>query len=337
MKLLNRFVCLLLSIVTVVSLAAVPASAAGNLVSGIGFVSATSLRLRKEPNTTSQVLDTAFGKECVVVESKEGSWYKVIYNLQEGYMHEDFLKVLPRENAELGWGKVTGSSVNLRAGAGTGHPVTGRANLGDKVYIIGLNDGWYKVIFGERISYIRSDFVELTELPYENRKSPNTPKFFRGGKSTGIAPSAAALSGKTPGTSTANGNPNTADPSVTGNAILAEAQKHLGAPYVWGGASPAGFDCSGFVYYVLKTLGFKAYRTPEDQYRMGTPVQKADLQPGDIVYFFGTYANQISHVGIYAGNGSFIHAPNSRSTVSYSNLTHGYWSDHYFGARRMSK
>ena len=323
------------------ALSTMNAQAAGVQKQGIGFVKATSLRLRSEPNTSSRIIDTAMNRECVVVEGRSGEWLKVNYNLQEGYMHEDYLSVLPRENAELGYGKVIGSGVNLRSGPSTGYPVQSVAGYGAKVYIIGLNDGWYKVIFEDKISYIRSDFVELTELPYENRDSQNSPKFFRGGKSTGTAPSAAALSGKKPGMNhEANGNPNTSDPSapstpVSGSSILEEAKKHLGAPYVYGGASPAGFDCSGFVYYVLKTQGIPAYRTPEDQFRMGTPVEKSQLQPGDIVYFYGTYADRISHTGIYAGNGQFIHSPNSRSVVSYSNLQSGYWADHYYGARRM--
>ena len=90
------------------------------------------------------------------------------------------------------------------------------------------------------------------------------------------------------------------------------------------------------MYYVLKQLGYSPYRTPADQYKQGTAVDKSDLQDGDIVFFYGTYASRISHVGIYAGNGQFIHAPNSRSTVSYSDLTSGYWANHYYGARRMS-
>ena len=87
---------------------------------------------------------------------------------------------------------------------------------------------------------------------------------------------------------------------------------------------------------MLKTLGYSPYRTPADQYLQGTYVSKANLQPGDIVFFHGTYASGISHVGIYAGNGQFIHAPNSRSVVSYSDLTTGYWANHYYGAKRMS-
>ena len=368
MKFPKRMLSLVLALVLLSSVFAVTVSAAGTIMQGIGFVKATSLRLRSEPNTSSQILATAYNNECVVVVSQSGEWYKVIYNLQEGYMHQDYLTVLSRENAELGYGKVTGSGVNLRSGPSTGYRVVDVAGRGDKCYIIGLNDGWYKVIFNGQLSYIRSDFVELTEFPYENRQSPNTPKFFRGGKSTGVAPSASALNGSpapskpAPGVDNStpipvvrpenspvpDGNPPipvvpeappAAEPpvaSVSGQAILSEAQKHLGAPYVWGGASPAGFDCSGFVYYVLKTVGLSPNRTPEDQFRQGTPVDRSNLQPGDVVFFYGTYADKVSHVGIYAGNGQFIHAPNSRSVVSYSDLTSGYWGQHYYGARRMA-
>lgn len=386
MKFPKRMLSLVLALVLLSSVFAVTVSAAGTIMQGIGFVKATSLRLRSEPNTSSQVLATAYNNECVVVVSQSGEWYKVIYNLQEGYMHQDYLTVLSRENAELGYGKVTGSGVNLRSGPSTGYRVVDVAGQGDKCYIIGLNDGWYKVIFNGHISYIRSDFVELTEFPYENRQSPNTPKFFRGGKSTGVTPSASALNGTPAPSKPAPGvdnstpipvvrpeeptapvvtpeenpipvvpeeppvveppvveppvvEPPVVEPpvvSVSGQAILSEAQKHLGAPYVWGGASPAGFDCSGFVYYVLKTVGLSPNRTPEDQFRQGTPVDRSDLQPGDVVFFYGTYADKISHVGIYAGNGQFIHSPNSRSVVSYSDLTSGYWGQHYYGARRMA-
>lgn len=338
MKIFRKTIVMALVLAICFSTLAIDAFAAGTTMYGIGFINASSLRLRSEASTTSTTLDFASRNECVAVISKEGQWYKVNYNLQVGYMHEDYLTVLTRENAELGYGKVTGSSVNLRSGPATSYGKVAQAAKGDKAYILGLNNGWYKVIYGSKICYIRSDYLELTEIPYENRDSANSPRFFRLGKSTGVAPSASALNGSSSG-SASSGNTTsgtTSGSNATGAQILAEAQKYLGTPYVYGGASPSGFDCSGFVYYVLKQLGFSPYRTPADQYQQGTYVDKASLQPGDIVFFANTYASGLSHVGIYAGNGQFIHSPNSRSTVSYSDLTSGYWANHYYGARRMS-
>jgi len=335
MKFYKRVLSLALALVLCAGSLSITASAAGDVMYGIGFVTASALRLRSEPNTTSSTVTTAPKNECVVVISKDGEWYKVNYNLQVGYMHEDYLQVLTAENAELGYGKVTGSQVNMRSGPSTSHRVVSVASKGDKAYIIGLNKGWYKVIYGSNICYIRSDYMELTEIPYENQKSTNTPKFFRLGKSTGVVPSASALNGSTPTVKPESGT-NTGS-SAGGQAIVNKAKQYLGVPYVYGGASPSGFDCSGLVYYVLKSLGYSPYRTPADQYSQGTYVSKANLQPGDIVFFHGTYTSGISHVGIYAGNGQFIHAPNSRSVVSYADLTSGYWANHYYGARRMSE
>ena len=326
MKFPKRILCLALTALLMAGCFSMTAFAAeNNCVQGVGFVTATSLRMRKEANANAPILATASKNECVVILEKVGQWYKVNFNLQEGYMHGSYLQVSAVENAELGYGRVSGSSVNLRKGPGTGYASAATLSKGSKCYIIGVNNGWYKVISGSIIGYIRSDYLELTEVPYENRQSTNNPKFFRLGKSTGVAPSAAALNGTSSPAS-----------AVTGAQILKEAQKYLGAPYLFGGASPSGFDCSGFVYYVLKTLGYTPPRTPADQFSMGSAVSKESLKPGDIVFFANTYASGISHVGIYAGNGQFIHAPNSRSTVSYSDLTSGYWSDHYYGARRLA-
>ena len=328
----RRILSTLLALVLCVGSLSLTVSAAGDVMYGIGFVNTSSLRMRAEASTGSKVVDTAPQNDCVVVIAKEGDWYKVNYNLQEGYMHKNYVDVLTQENAELGYGKVNGSSVNIRSGAATGYRSIAVASKGSKCYILGLNNGWYKVIYNSSIGYIRSDFVDLTEIPYENKDSSNSPKFYRHGKSTDIAPSAAALSGNAASSNTA-----ASTGSATGAQILAEAQKYLGTRYVMGGASPSGFDCSGFVYYVLKQFGYAPYRTPADQYKMGTAVSKTDLQIGDVVFFANTYASGISHVGIYAGNGQFIHSPNSRSTVSYSDLTSGYWANHYYGARRVAK
>ena len=335
MKMIRKITTLVLAAALMLSSLTITASAAETIMHGIGFVTASSLRLRAEANSRSAILDTAPKNDCVVIISKSGEWYKVNYNLQEGYMHEDYLAVSTKENAELGYGKITGKSVNLRTGPATTYSVSAVSSQSEKCYIIGLNNGWYKVIYKNAIAYIRSDFVELTEIPYENKDSSNSPKFFRLGQSTGVAPSASALNSTTGSNGNSSASSVPAIGEITGSQILSEAKKYLGIRYVSGGASPSGFDCSGLVYYVLKQLGYSPYRTPADQYQHGTYVAKANLKEGDIVFFAGTGASGISHVGIYAGNGQFLHAPNSRSTVSYSDLTSGYWANHYYGARRI--
>ena len=332
MKNYKRIISLVLALVLLVGTISITAAARGDIKYGIAFITGSGLRLRARATTSSSILDSASKGEVAVVVSKSGDWYKVIYNLQEGYMHSDYLSVLTRENAELGYGKVNGSAVNLRSGPSTAYKSVAKANKGDKAYIIGLNQGWYKVIYGEQICYIRSDYLDLTEIPYENKDSENSPIFFRGGKSTGIPVSASALK--------AAQDPDYKEEEETeentvGERIVSVAKSCLGVRYVWGGESMSGFDCSGLVYYTLKTLGYSPYRTASSQYKMGTYVSKDNLQPGDLVFFAGTYKSGISNVGIYVGVGQFIHTPGSGDVVSYDDLTSGYYANHYYGARRM--
>ncbi len=351
MKISRKLISLMLVMVLFVGIIPLSAFAKNDIVYGIGFTTGSGLRLRSEPSTRSKTLTTAPKDQVVVVLEKTGEWYKVIYNLKEGYMHSDYVSVLTRENAELGYGEVTGSRVNMRSGPSTSKKSVGLANSGDRAYIIGINDGWYKVIWESKVCYIRSDYLELTELPYENKASSNSPIFFRGGKSTGTPVSAAALNGgsSNAGSNNSSNNSNNSnnsgsanesapapDPSSMGDQIVALAKKQLGIPYKWSEESPEkGFDCSGLVYYVLKTLGFSPSRTQASMYKQGVYVSKSELQPGDIVFFQNTYKAGISHVGIYVGDGKFIHAPQSGEVVSYADLNSNYYTSHYYGARRF--
>jgi cell wall-associated NlpC family hydrolase len=233
-------------------------------------------------------------------------------------MHADYLDVSTRENAELGYGRINGSNVNIRSGPSTGYKVIAQANMGDRAYIIGINNQWFKVIYGEQIGYIRSDYLDLTEIPYENAGSPNKPLFFRGGKSTGVTPSPEALGGNS---------------TSTADKIIVTAKKYIGVPYLWGGTTTNGFDCSGYVQYVFKAHGITLPRTSKQQYTVGTSVSKSNLKPGDLV-FFNTSGSGVSHLGIYLGDNQFIHASTSKG-VTIANLNTTYWSSRYLGARRV--
>ena len=328
MKFSTRAAALTTALMIFCSSFSMKAHAADNgLVHGIGFVNATGLNLRQSPDTGSQVLTTANSGECIVVLGSENGWYKVSYNLQIGYMSADYINVAAAENAELGYGVVTGSGVNLRSGPDTSYNRVATASQGEKCYIIGVNNGWYKVLYNNQTCYIRSDFLSLTEVPYENQASTSQPKYFRQGKAIGTVP--------TGSTSLSSSVTSSYSGTATGAEILSKAQSYLGTPYAYGGASPSGFDCSGFVYYVYGTFGISVGRTPAAQASAGTQVDKASLQVGDIVLFAGTGGSGITHAGIYAGNGQFIHSPNSRSTVSYSDLNSGYWSEHFYCGIRV--
>ena len=118
-----------------------------------------------------------------------------------------------------------------------------------------------------------------------------------------------------------------------GQQIVNLASKYLGVKYVYGGSSPAGFDCSGLVQYVCKQLGISVNRSSRDQYKNGVYVAKSDLQPGDLVFF--AKGKTISHVGIYAGNGQVIHSPRPGKVVCYVPFASMCSYSNYVGARRV--
>ena len=377
MKISTRISSLILAVVLAVSSLAICAFASEDIKSGIGIVDvSTSLRLRSAPSTSAKILDLAYDGEVVVVVGKSGSWYKVIFNQQEGYMHSDYLDVYTKKNVELGYGRINAYRVNLRSGPSTSSSIVGKATEGTSAYIIGFNSGWYKVICKGQVCYVRSDLLDLTEIPYENLDSAKEPLFFVGGKSTGVTPSASALEAanasapttSAPATSESEKTtetektpePETNEPEETqpeatepeveeepevkeepvveqtselGLKIVAEAKKYIGVPYVWCGSSPSGFDCSGFTQYVARACGISINRTAANQWKNGTYVEKSDLQPGDLVFFANTYKKGISHVGIYVGNGMFLHA--SDNGIAYGDLNTEYNLSHYYGARRL--
>ena len=129
--------------------------------------------------------------------------------------------------------------------------------------------------------------------------------------------------------------PSTPAATDRGQAVAQEALKHLGVKYVYGGTTPAGWDCSGLVQYVYKqATGITLPRSTVQQSLVGTPVRADQIRAGDIVFFVDTAGPGISHDGIALGDGRFVHAASERSGTIISNLNDIYWSTHFAGARR---
>jgi uncharacterized protein YgiM (DUF1202 family) len=457
-------------------------AASTDIKTGVATVTCNVLRLRERNTTASKTLDYAEKGEIVVVLGKSGNWYHVIYNQREGYMHKNYLKFYQTRNVELGYGEVCGDVVNMRSGSSTKHTIIDQLKYGDRVYIVGIENKWYKIIANDKIGYMRSDYINLLEIPYENEDSKSTPLFFKNGKLIVEKVDPALLNptvndeNKQPAAPEPNSPPATepteptepdimhpveppttepaepekpqdptepttpAEPEPTvpsepekpvdpeqpeipetpeepeepkapekvfgtvkvtsylrirrepslsskivgklyngsrvqiletttvagmvwgkidngwismdyviidqsndekpydeelSKKIVEIAQSCLGVKYVWGGTTMKGFDCSGLTYYVVRQAGFNMPRSMSKQYNSGIPVNKDELKPGDIVFFQNTYKNGMSHMGIYVGDGQFIHAPSTGKTVSYANLNGSYWIEHYYGAVRI--
>lgn len=310
MKRLTTTILALLLMTSIFTALLLPTLAAP-LASHIGIVKARGgLRLREEATTSSNIIDTAHYGDSVVVIEKKGDWYKVLFNLQEGYMSGDYLTLKEKENIDLGTGSVDASVVNVRSAPNTDSEIVHQVRRNDKVEIFGFNCGWYKVTSKNEIGYIRSDLVKMEDMPAENygvNRESTVPM----------------------GSGSSNAKPMTA-----GEKLAAYAKTFVGYPYVYGGSSPSGFDCSGFMQYVCRQMGYTIKRTATSQLSNGVKVSKSELQPGDLV-FFG-YGSSASHVGMYIGNDKFVHAENSRTGVVISDLFSGYYGGRYLTARRIT-
>ncbi|MBM6937294.1 C40 family peptidase [Pseudoflavonifractor phocaeensis] len=285
----------------VVSAACIVSAAAASV--GVGTVTADALRLRENASTESTILATAAKGDSVIILADAGNnWYKVDYRSVQGYMSGEYLTVATTADAAIGYGKVSagGSSLNLRSGAGTSYSIVSSLPDGTIVEIVGIDNGWYKVQYSGKTGYVSSDYMV-------------TVKDSVGSRSTAEAAASSAI----------------------GDQIVAYAKQFLGTPYVYGGNGPNSFDCSGFTKYVYSHFGVTLNRTATDQLANGTAVSKSELQPGDLVFFRANTTKPVSHVGIYIGNGQFIHASTNTYSVQIDTLSSGYYSRVYVYGRHI--
>ena len=327
-----------------------------------GAVIGTGVRMRSQPNTNSSVLGYYSNGVTMTVLGSVDGWYKASYNGKTGYVSASYMRISPDNVYSAAKnGSVNGSAVRMRMGPSTDFAVIGSYNKGTEVKISGEYAGWYEVSVSGKYGYIKKDYVKvgsaavsepektmdsvgtITGNSVRMRSGPGTSYSVIGYYNKGIQVNVTGQTGSWYAVTYKGLKGYISADYVklgTSNAladqIVATAKEYLGTPYVWGGTSPKGFDCSGFVYYVYQQYGYQLQRRASLQYaNNGVSVSKSQLQPGDLV-FFSDSVDPIGHVGIYIGNGNFIHASSGKGCVCITALEgSSYYVNHYAGAKRI--
>lgn len=307
-----------------------------------GTVTATSLYVRSGPSTAHSIVTTlSKGHVVTITGTASTGWHQVkTATGKSGYVGPNYIKVSTATsgstesgstntgsgNSQTGVyvvqsystiskvGKVNTSSLNVRSGPSTSYGVKSSVKKGNVVGILKqYSNGWYEVkLANGTTGCVSGSYLTITS-----------------GTSSDIT------SGSTSG-STSTGNTGTStNVSARVQAVVNMVKAQVGKPYVYGATGPSSFDCSGLTYYCYKNAaGITLNRTSVAQASNGRYVSKSNLQPGDLV-FFNSGTSTIRHVGMYVGNGQFIHAPSPGKSVKYENLYSSYYVRGYVTARRI--
>lgn len=232
------------------------------------------------------------------------------------------------------------STDTARVRASAGGKILGNLDLNDEITIVGEDGDWYKItcsdfsegyvskklVSTQRVSSRSSNEERAQEVAQETPQ-PEAPV---------ITPEPEPVPEPAPAPTPAPAPEPAPAPSNKGSEVVAYAKGFLGCRYISGGTSPNGFDCSGFTQYVFSHFGYSIARVASAQNSNGTAVDRSNLQPGDIVVFLDYGKSRIGHVGIYIGDGNFIHAANPSRGVVIDNLnSNSYYNQRYVSARRI--
>lgn len=268
---------------------AIAVSAFAADIQGAFVTTESSVNLRSAPSTEAAVEASLTDGARVCVRDIQGGWANVAVNGNTGFVSTSYLYLMDVMDVNAGGAKVTTPLLYVRELPTVDSAIIGNLTQDFVATIIGVNNGWLKVSYGDYSGYIHPDYVEIVPLNEKVNEASD---------------------------------------------VISYAKNFIGTRYVYGGRSPSGFDCSGFVGYVYEKFGVSLPRTSSAQYNATTRVSKANLQAGDLV-FFTNGGRGVGHVGIYVGNNQFIHSPSAGRTVCIDSMS-GYYSRNYVGGGRIN-
>ena len=274
------------------------------------YVNTTAgLNVRTGPSTSYTKIATLSYGQSVNVLSTSNGWSKINYNGSTGYVSSQYLQsTKPSSSSSSETSQTvkyvnTTSGLNMRTGPATSYAKITTIAYGQSVNVLSTSNGWSKINYSGSTGYVSSQYLQS--------KKPSSSSSSNSG-STSVSSSA--------------------------SSVIAYAKTLLGKPYVWGAQGPNSFDCSGFTYYVFKNkAGIVLPRTSSAQSKYGTSVSWSNLRAGDLMFFDTNGANngQVSHVGLYIGNGQMIHASSSQRKIVITSVNTSYYKNAFVNARRV--
>lgn len=303
----------------------------------IAIVGEEGLNMRDGPGTAYVKLDNLERGATIDLLSRYETWFEVRHPSGKiGWVTGEFLQIAdgviarlevltsaPDPNPALV--ATADSKVNLRGGPGTAYPRVSLISAGTQLELLARYQDWLRVRTADgKIAWVFNDAVRVSD--YVVRRVPVTSDIPALPRPRASVAAQLQSGGRT------------APPlsAAQAGSVVNFALQFRGVPYVWGGASPAGFDCSGFTKYVYAQFGLNLPHSAAAQYsqRYGTFISRDSLQPGDIVFFANTYKPGISHVGIYIGDGMVVQALAPGTPLAAVSMNSAYWNSKYYGALR---
>ena len=282
-----------------------------------GYVNINIAKLHASIGDFTPVSSVVLKGEKLELLAYDGAWYKVNNTAGlTGFVNASYISLTADylhtyENYVTGYVDATG--LNIRQNADTNSFIMSTLSTGSSVNLISFDGTWYQLRMPDgSTGYAMGDYIALNPITYTIANEYQTPQ----NAVAWVPPTELTYS--------------------LGSKIIQTAYQHMGKPYVYSAAGPDSFDCSGFTMYVMGIHGISLPHQSGSQYACGFSVTKSELIAGDLVFFNSNSTSGVAHVGIYIGNGQFIHASSGKAySVTISSLTDDYYTAHYLGARRV--